>query len=173
MPDVSDEEDLWESLGVDGRVAFGGMPEICWHKELEGGRKEQRRLQEEYRPEKKELKHALHWDILKMVILYLNAYCLYKLLKSVFVFVMDEYLNKEGWWNNGDRGKSKYSDTLLSKCHFSNKNPTWIELDFNPDLRDETAATNRLRYGVAISDKMCRHTQKNNFYIVKLQFVLG
>jgi hypothetical protein len=52
-------------------------------------------------------------------------------------------------WNEIDREKPKYSGKNLSQYHLSTTNPTWIDPESNPGLRDERPATNPLNHGTA------------------------
>jgi hypothetical protein len=50
-------------------------------------------------------------------------------------------------WNEIDKGKPKYSGKNLSTSFTTN--PTWTDPGWNPDLRGERPATNRLGHGTA------------------------
>jgi hypothetical protein len=52
-------------------------------------------------------------------------------------------------WNDIDRGKQKNSEKILSQCHFSHHNTTWVDPGANPGIRGERPATNDLRHGTA------------------------
>jgi hypothetical protein len=51
-------------------------------------------------------------------------------------------------WNEIDRGKLKYSEKILSECHFPNT--TWTDPGSNPGLRGGRPATNHLSHGTAL-----------------------
>jgi hypothetical protein len=55
-------------------------------------------------------------------------------------------------WNEIDRGKPKYSGgKTCPSAILSATNPTWTDPGWNPGLRDERPATNRLSHGT-VSD---------------------
>jgi hypothetical protein len=54
------------------------------------------------------------------------------------------------WWNEIDRGKSKYSGKNLSQCHFVHHKSTWTDPGSNTGLRGGRPATNRLSHGTAM-----------------------
>jgi hypothetical protein len=52
-------------------------------------------------------------------------------------------------WNANWQGKPKYSEKTCPNVTFSTINPTWCDLESNPDRRSGKPATNRLSYGTA------------------------
>jgi hypothetical protein len=66
-------------------------------------------------------------------------------------FFFSFFLLMEHMWNAIDRGKPKYSAKACSTGTLSTSNPTWTLPGSNPDLRSESAATNRPTHGTAHS----------------------
>jgi hypothetical protein len=52
----------------------------------------------------------------------------------------------EHWWNDIDRGKPKYSEKFLPKCHFSTTNLACAGPGSNVDFCGERSTTNRLTH---------------------------
>ena len=84
------------------------------------------------------------------------------------MFVRVEYLSKEHWWSDADRGKPKYLGRLLSLCQFvyHKSHPrglTWASI--------RTSAVREWR--LTAWAMACTREEDISSYIIKVQFVVG